>query len=160
MSQNDVQATSFEEVNDRLKQIVEAVSDEELPLDEALDLFDEAVALGMKASEMMEDDIAARDAEEQEREARQAAADEAADAELNAPAYVPAWARSSMAQQAQAAEAPAGDDAHEAAAAQGDAGEEPTAEGDVSPEDAHSQGEDGQSGVELDAESELEGDNA
>ena len=88
MSEPDVQVTSFEDVNDRLKQIVEAVSDDELPLDEALDLFDEAVALGMKASEMMEDDIATRDAADEEREAQQAAADEAADAELNAPAPV------------------------------------------------------------------------
>ena len=78
-SQDDV---SFEQVNERLKEITEAVSDENLPLDEALELFDEAVALGMRASEIMEDDIAARDAQAQQREDEQAAADAAADAEF------------------------------------------------------------------------------
>lgn len=48
-------------VNDRLKQIVEAVSDDTLDLDQALSLYEEAVDLGMRASELIEEDIAAQD---------------------------------------------------------------------------------------------------
>lgn len=50
----------MEAVNDRLKQIIAAVSDEALPLDKALDLYEEAVSLGMRASELVEKDISAR----------------------------------------------------------------------------------------------------
>lgn len=45
---------SFEAVKARLDEIVEAVGDENLPLDEALDLYEEAVALGMRASDLLE----------------------------------------------------------------------------------------------------------
>lgn len=74
------ETSSYEDVNERLKEIVEAVSDETLPLDDALDLFEEAVKLGMEASTMMEDDMAARDAE---MEAEEQAADEAFAAVVN-----------------------------------------------------------------------------
>lgn len=70
----------YEEVNDRLKEIVEAVSDETLPLDDALDLFEEAVKLGMEASTMMEQDMAERDAQA---EADDKAADAAFEAALS-----------------------------------------------------------------------------
>jgi exodeoxyribonuclease VII small subunit len=48
---------SFESVKERLDQIVEAVSDEELPLDEALSLYEEAVGLGLRASDLLEEGI-------------------------------------------------------------------------------------------------------
>ena len=48
---------SFESVKKRLDQIVEAVSDEELPLDEALSLYEEAVGLGLRASDLLEEGI-------------------------------------------------------------------------------------------------------
>lgn len=65
----------YGDVNDRLKEIVDMVSDDTLPLDDALDLFEEAVKLGMEASTLMEEDMAARDAEQEAQEA-QALADE------------------------------------------------------------------------------------
>ena len=48
---------SFEDVQARLDQIVAAVADEDLPLDQALDLYEEAVSLGMRASDLLEDGI-------------------------------------------------------------------------------------------------------
>ena len=54
---------TYAQVNDRLKEIVEAVEDENLPLDDALGLFEEAVKLGMQASTLLEQDIAERDAQ-------------------------------------------------------------------------------------------------
>lgn len=50
----------MEAVNERLKQIVDSVSDESLPLEDALSLYEEAVGLGMKASELIESDILQR----------------------------------------------------------------------------------------------------
>lgn len=52
---------SFEEVNDRLNQIVAAVADENLPLDEALALYEEAVNLGLRGSDLLEENIQAYD---------------------------------------------------------------------------------------------------
>lgn len=48
---------SFDELKTRLEEIVQAVSDETLPLDAALDLYEEAVSLGMRASDFLEDGI-------------------------------------------------------------------------------------------------------
>lgn len=48
----------FEEIKARLDEIVDAVSDDELPFDEALDLYEEAVGLGLQASRIMEEGIA------------------------------------------------------------------------------------------------------
>lgn len=50
----------MEAVNERLKQIADSVSDESLPLGDALSLYEEAVGLGMKASELIESDILQR----------------------------------------------------------------------------------------------------
>ncbi len=50
----------MEAVNERLKQIADSVSDESLPLEDALSLYEEAVGLGMKASELIESDILQR----------------------------------------------------------------------------------------------------
>lgn len=48
---------SYAEVKARLDEIVAAVSDDDLPLDDALDLYEEAVSLGLRVSDMLEDDI-------------------------------------------------------------------------------------------------------
>ena len=47
----------FKAIKMRLEEIVEAVSDESIPLDDALDLYEEAVELGMRVSDVLEDDI-------------------------------------------------------------------------------------------------------
>ena len=47
----------FEAIKLRLEEIVTAVSDESLPLDDALDLYEEAVELGMRISDVLEDGI-------------------------------------------------------------------------------------------------------
>ena len=47
----------FEAIKTRLEEIVEAVSDESIPLDDALDLYEEAVELGMRVSDVLEDGI-------------------------------------------------------------------------------------------------------
>lgn len=49
-----------------MKQIVDSVSDESLSLDEALTLYEEAVGLGMKASELIESDILQHSEEDSE----------------------------------------------------------------------------------------------
>ena len=54
---------SFEDLKGRLDEIVAAVSDDELPLDEALDLYEEAVGLGLQASRIMEEGIAESNAQ-------------------------------------------------------------------------------------------------
>ncbi|WP_251198003.1 exodeoxyribonuclease VII small subunit [Anaerotardibacter muris] len=56
MTVNDPQ--SFEDVKGRLDQIVEAVSDESIPLDDALKLYEEAVELGLIASSLLEENLA------------------------------------------------------------------------------------------------------
>ena len=73
MSDEGRQSRDFETTKARLAEIADAVSDENLSLDDALDLFEEAVALGLQASDLLETDI---DVEDQ-REGR--LADEAAD---------------------------------------------------------------------------------
>lgn len=50
----DGQAPDFKGVKERLHQIAEAVEDPELSLDAALDLYEEAVALGLQASDLLE----------------------------------------------------------------------------------------------------------
>ena len=47
----------FEPVKARLQEIAEAVGNDDMPLDEALDLFEEAVALGMRVSDLIELDV-------------------------------------------------------------------------------------------------------
>ncbi len=49
---------SFEDLKTRLDEIVTLVSDDSLPLDEALDLYEEAVGIGLSASRIMEEGIA------------------------------------------------------------------------------------------------------
>ena len=60
---------TFEDIKARLDEIVAAVSDEELPLDEALSLYEEAVGIGLTASRIVEEWIAAKEAESAEAQA-------------------------------------------------------------------------------------------
>ena len=57
------QQDSFEEIQTRLQEIVDAVSDDTLPLDDALTLYEEAVQLGLRASTLLEEGIAAQDSD-------------------------------------------------------------------------------------------------
>lgn len=54
MEANEQQKGEFESVKTRLEEIAQAVADESLSLDDALDLYEEAVALGLKASDLLE----------------------------------------------------------------------------------------------------------
>ena len=54
----------YSQLKERLDQIVEAVSDEGISLDDALALYEEAVKLGSAASALIEQDISAKTAEE------------------------------------------------------------------------------------------------
>lgn len=56
MDHSAVIGESFEQIKGRLDKIVDAVSAEDLSLDEALELYEEAVQLGMRASELIEQD--------------------------------------------------------------------------------------------------------
>lgn len=55
---------TFEAVKTRLDEIVDAVSDDSLSLDEALSLYEEAVGLGLRAGDLLEERIELQDAEE------------------------------------------------------------------------------------------------
>lgn len=55
--------TSFRELKARLDEIVELVSDDSLPLEEALKYYEEAVGLGLEASNILEQGINANTAE-------------------------------------------------------------------------------------------------
>lgn len=57
MPKDTKQYESYAEVKARLDEIVEAVKNDDLPLDDALDLYEEAVTLGLRVSDMLEDDI-------------------------------------------------------------------------------------------------------
>lgn len=49
----------FADVKERLDEIVDAVNDDDISLDAALDLYEEAITLGMKVSSLLEEDISA-----------------------------------------------------------------------------------------------------
>ena len=72
-------AHDLKAVKSRLDAIVEAVNDDTISLDDALSLYEEAVKLGMKASEIMEADLIGP-----------ADGEPAADAPQDAPASAPA----------------------------------------------------------------------
>ena len=55
--------TSFRELKARLDEIVELVSDDSLPLEDALKYYEEAVGLGLEASNILEQGINANTAE-------------------------------------------------------------------------------------------------
>ena len=52
MSQQNAQ--TFSQIRSRLDEIATQVRGDDIPLDAALDLYDEAVKLGMKATELLE----------------------------------------------------------------------------------------------------------
>ena len=54
MARNEQTRSDFGEIRARLDEIASQVRDDELPLDAAFDLYDEAVKLGMKAAELLE----------------------------------------------------------------------------------------------------------
>ena len=56
---------TFEAVKSRLDEIVDAVNDDALPLDDALALYEEAVALGLRASDLLEENIEAHRASDE-----------------------------------------------------------------------------------------------
>lgn len=60
---------SFEDVKMRLDEIVEAVSSEDISLDDALKLYEEAVELGLVASSLLEENLEARNAAYDEEQA-------------------------------------------------------------------------------------------
>ena len=76
---------SFEAVKVRLDEIVDAVSDEGLALDDALALYEEAVGLGLRASDLLEDNIEAHRGVEEAEEGSDAVSDDAAAQETGAP---------------------------------------------------------------------------
>ena len=57
------EATSFGELKARLDEIVELISDDSLPLEEALKYYEEAVGLGLEALNILEQGINANTAE-------------------------------------------------------------------------------------------------
>lgn len=67
MGDEERKPQDFEATKARLGEIADAVSDENLPLDEALDLFEEAVALGLRASGLLETDVVVEEQREDER---------------------------------------------------------------------------------------------
>ena len=54
---SEANTESFEEVKKRLDEIVDAVADDDLPLDDALKLYEEAVQLGLRASLLLEENL-------------------------------------------------------------------------------------------------------
>ena len=83
---------SYSEVKARLDEIVSAVDSEELSLDDALALYEEAVKLGMRTVSMIEEDAAARVEAQQaegEEEGQQAGEEPAAETADAAPEAAP-----------------------------------------------------------------------
>ena len=54
MDADEQTRSGFAAIRDRLDEIAAQVRDDAMPLDAALDLYDEAVKLGMKATELLE----------------------------------------------------------------------------------------------------------
>lgn len=77
---------SFEAVKTRLDEIVDAVSDDDLALDDALALYEEALGLGLRASDLLEDNIEAQQSAEKVDEDLDAPSDVVAAQETNTPA--------------------------------------------------------------------------
>ncbi|MEY8562389.1 exodeoxyribonuclease VII small subunit [Eggerthellaceae bacterium 3-80] len=61
---------NFESLKARLDEIMEAVADSELSLDDALTLYEEAVSLGLRATDLLEENIAEADAVKAETDAQ------------------------------------------------------------------------------------------
>ncbi|WP_303249025.1 exodeoxyribonuclease VII small subunit [uncultured Slackia sp.] len=54
MDADEQTRSGFAAIRDRLDEIAAQVRSDDMPLDAALDLYDEAVKLGMKATELLE----------------------------------------------------------------------------------------------------------
>lgn len=54
MDADEQTRSGFAVIRDRLDEIAAQVRSDDMPLDAALDLYDEAVKLGMKATELLE----------------------------------------------------------------------------------------------------------
>ena len=76
---------SFEAVKSRLDEIVDAVSSDELELDAALALYEEAVGLGLRASDLLEENIEAQQGVEEAGERPAESPDEASAQGTGAP---------------------------------------------------------------------------
>ena len=85
MASQNVDGASFSQIRNRLDEIATQVRGDDLPLDAALDLYDEAVKLGMKATELLEsiDDAAEGDAETKPADSAATSTEEAAAAAGN-----------------------------------------------------------------------------
>lgn len=57
LSSDPVELSQFERVKTRLEEIANVVDSDELTLDQALDLYEEAVALGLQATDLLDVDI-------------------------------------------------------------------------------------------------------
>ncbi len=77
--EEQAQPGEFEAVKTRLEEIARLVDDENLPLDDALDLYEEAVKLGLQASNLLETGIVVEDDPESEDAAAPDAAPENAE---------------------------------------------------------------------------------
>ena len=76
---------SFEAVKSRLEEIVDAVSSDELELDAALALYEEAVGLGLRASDLLEENIEAQQGVEEAGEVSDEPSDDVPAQETGAP---------------------------------------------------------------------------
>lgn len=72
---------SFEDVKARLDEIVEAVSSDDISLDDALKLYEEAVELGLVASSLLEENLEASNAAYDEEQASDRPAEDASEEE-------------------------------------------------------------------------------
>lgn len=57
MNEQDLSPESIQDLKSRLDEIVDIVSDDSLDLDQALAYYEEAVKIGLRASEMLEKDV-------------------------------------------------------------------------------------------------------
>jgi exodeoxyribonuclease VII small subunit len=83
-------AENFEDVKARLDEIVEAVSSDDISLDDALKLYEEAVELGLVASSLLEENLEAKNAAYDEDQASDHSLEEAtSDATIQDQADLP-----------------------------------------------------------------------
>lgn len=97
MSSNSANTySSFDALNQRLDQIVQEVADESLPLDDVLTLYEEAVNLGLRGCDLLEEGIQSYEEQEvaqgdgQDGQGGQEGAPETGAAPSEAPAAPPA----------------------------------------------------------------------
>ena len=89
-------ADTFDDVRNRLDEIVEAVNAPGISLDEALSLYEEAVKLGLAACDLSEEGAEELVAEEEAKEAEEKEAARAEDGAGETAAHEGAYARRGM----------------------------------------------------------------